>query len=351
MEDLEKALSLIEREKNILVLPNPQFNKDSFSASLALFYGLREFGKNVNLKINSIPEDFKLLIGENFFPFSDYAISLRTEPDKNLEVFYKKTDNFLTFYLKTDQKIEKEDIIFENLKKPDLLISLGISKREDIEKLLENTPEKIINIDNNLENQLFGKINLVLEDFSISEIVFEILRKLRIPFSQVISDSLLIGITASGISFNSSFLEKTSFLTERAKYFPKIFSSFYKFEEKGLLKFFGKILSRIKVIPEKNLAITFLSKKDFQQTNSSPRKLKYFLEKVKLGIFPFENFLCLWESHFSEKVIKGVVFSQKEDFLEKFLENFQGKRKGNMVLFKIKELDFKKAKEEILAII
>ena len=139
MKNYQKAKKLIKEAKNIAIFPCQDLKIDSFCASLALFYSLKELKEKVNLIIEKIPEKFQFLIEKESSSISfDSLISIKEET-KISQVFYEKTDNRLNLYFKTKNGVLKKDnISFKQIadnSPSELLITLGVKQNKDIPQI------------------------------------------------------------------------------------------------------------------------------------------------------------------------------------------------------------------------
>ena len=366
MENFKKAKKIIERAHSVSILLNPNFSQDSFPAALALLFSLKKLGKNVNL-LNTPGEDYlkkyrPLIKDENFhLPRGDFLISVKEREGKIKEISYQQSEEGISLFLKVDDgEIKKEDISLTSLREGGILATLGIADLEEVDALLGNKKiEAIVNIDNKPENQIYGEANLIETTTpSISEIVFDLLScfdEKALPKETI--NSLLWGIIQSTKNFqnlhhDSQILQKASFLMEKGGEVNKIISSLYSVNKEKSLRLLGKILSKLKLSPSLNgdLGWAILSEGDFQETNSSSIDLKLTLEKLSSGIFPFQSFFCLWESKNSPVITRGIFYSPQKNLLKKIMENFEGKQRGEGILFSSGEPNPEKVKEEILKI-
>ena len=322
MENYSRAKKLIEESQNIYVFPSQDFRADSFPASVALFYALKKLNKKVNLVLNKTPEEFHFLaenIQINPLP-KDFVISIKEKEIKISQVFYEKTENELKIYLRTKKGIlNKENVYLKNqnlnqnglFPRPDLLITLGIGNLQKLGSNFQENPPLILNIDNQIENENFGKINL-REDpsMSLSDIILKLLRTMgkEVP--------------------------------EEDKYLSS---------PESLL--FERILKKIKFKGERNVACALLGKEDFKETDSGPSNLSFSLERMKSEFSPLRDFLLLWQNYNSPLVVRGVFYSPDKDLSQKILEHFDGNQKGKGILFSLSEEDLVIARDKILKII
>jgi len=362
IENLKKVKGLITNFSNVQLLPSPELTKDIFPATLALFYSLRNLGKNVNLITGDYPEKFDFLIKKEAFQLSkaNFLISIKESNAKLSQIFYEKTNEGLNLYLKTNGgKLKKENIDFKPLDSESFLITLGIKSFKKVKDIL-NEPkiEHIINIDKNADNENYGEINLVKPDFaSFSEIVFDILESIdKNLFDRDVSNSLAAGIIQGTSNFqdvklNSKTFQKISFLMEKGADFQRIITNSYKLKNINSLRLFRRALNKLKFSQDKNFGWVILRDSDFQECRSFPSDLPFTLKVLASSIFPFQNFFCLWENKSSPINIWGVFYSLDKKLTKKISEKFEASEKGNGLLFKIPDSDIEKAKNEILEVI
>lgn len=358
VENLKKIKKIIEKAQNVSLLPSPDFRKDSFPATLALFYSLKKLNKNVNLLTRDYPKRFSFLIEkeEVNFPKADFLISIRQAGTKISQLFYEKRENGLALYLKTNgEDLKKESISIQSLGLGDLLITLGIGDLKKVEKFLKGKPKFLINIDNQLDNKNYGDLNLIeLSAPSFSEIVFDLINTIdENLFDEKISNCLLAGIVQGTSNFqdlkvNEQTFQKASLLMERGADFKKTISQLYGIGEETSLRLFGKVLGKINLSRDKDLAWVILNKGDFSEAGASTLDLRFTLSKLSSSLFPFQNFLVLWESSNSPSLTRGVFYSPSKRMVEKILAMFTGEQKGDGVLFVAEEPNPQKVKDEII---
>jgi len=361
-ETFRKAKQIIAKYPSVHLLPSPALERDSFLSSLALFYSLRNLGKNVNLLIKSIPEKFKFLVKTEDLQLSeaDFLISIKEKGTKLSQIFYQKTKKETNLYLKTTGgELQKENIVLKPLKLKSVLITIGI---DDLEKVKSCSKKKnsdaIINIDNQEKNLNYGQVNLLdPNSSSLSEIVFDFLKIIgENLFDENSSNPLLAGILQEVLGFRRKNLDpkvfkKISFLMEKGADYQKIISHLYNLDEESSFELFKRTLNKLEFSLERNFGWVFLKTGDFQETNSTPKNLSFVLGKLTSGIFPFQNFLILWEAKTSPFSIRGVFYSLNKEVVEKIEKFFPGDRKGNGFLFQTKEKDFYKIKQKIWSVL
>lgn len=242
----EETKKLILESKNIYIIP-AENEPEAIPCALALFYTLKELGKNVNLLIDSLPQKLMYLVPSlDFISYPrSFVLSLPSDVANVSQIYYEKSNEALKIHLTLDKGIIKKDNIsfYYSDIKPDLIITLGIKDyKKQLEKLdsfgfLLDTP--IINIDNTLavsstdsqENLKFGKINIV-EPKPISQIILDFIKSLnstQASFAQTnsaeasikkeIANCLLSGLMLYSENFSNS--KTNSELLETVSYFMK----------------------------------------------------------------------------------------------------------------------------------
>jgi len=190
----------ISEAKNIYIIPEE--NLEAISSALALFYTLKEIGKNVNLIIENFPETLNFLTPSlDFVSYpKNFVVSIPTKTAEVSQIYYEKNDEALKIHLMIENGIIKKDDInfYFSEEKPDLIITLGIKdyqsqlagKLNSFGFLLDSP---ILNIDNSQDNKNFGKINLT-DNLSITEITLDLLKDLNSSFNKNSANCLLSGL-------------------------------------------------------------------------------------------------------------------------------------------------------------
>ncbi|MFA6190487.1 MAG: hypothetical protein WC711_03235 [Candidatus Staskawiczbacteria bacterium] len=223
----QEAKNLIAEAKNIYLITSQE--PEAIVATLALFYTLKDLGKNVNLLIDNLPENLKFLSPSlDFISYpKNFVISIPNKVAQISQIYYEKNDEALKIHLTLDGgNIKKENIAFYfSETKPDLIITVGVKdyQKELAEKLdsfgfLLDSP--VLNIDNSKDNQKFGKINLI-EGTSLSEIIVNLFEELKLESSKCLLTGLVIytdnfknKVTADVFALASALMKKGADLKE-----------------------------------------------------------------------------------------------------------------------------------------
>jgi len=207
--EFQEAKNLISQAKNIYLIPVESSNPEAITSALSLFYTLSEAGKNVNIITENFPEYLEFLTPSvDFISYpKNFIISIPSSLANISQIYYEKNDDSLKIHLTVDKGIvKKDDVSFYFAESnPDLVITFGI---KDYQKALEDKLNSfgfllgadILNIDSGTENKNFGKINLVTDKLTISEVVLG----LSDQVSQKAADCLMAGLIVRTDNFKNS---------------------------------------------------------------------------------------------------------------------------------------------------
>jgi len=237
MENLNEAKQLISEAKNIYIIPDQGAGKEAQTSALALFYTLKEIGKNVNLSISDLPENLKFLIPSlDFISYpKNFVVSIPSKIADVSQIYYEKDEQGLKVHLTLDKGIIKKDDVsfYYSEVKPDLVITLGIKDfKEEMAKKMDSfgflLDAPILNIDNEsvpiaspssipdevgTKNKNFGKINL-LRDSSISELALDLVKNPHIEsVNKEAATCFLAGIASYTENFGNSKVNPEIFET------------------------------------------------------------------------------------------------------------------------------------------
>ena len=183
--ELQETKNLISESKNIYLITSQE--PEAITSTLALFYTLKDLGKNVNLVLDALPGNLTFLAPSlDFISYpKNFVISVPTSVAKVSQIYYEKDDDALRVHLTVESgNIKKDNIAFYfSETKPDLIITLGVkdyakelSDRLNSFGFLLDSP--ILNIDNGQNNLKFGKINLI-EEKPMFEIIMRLINNLK----------------------------------------------------------------------------------------------------------------------------------------------------------------------------
>jgi hypothetical protein len=244
--EFQESKNIITESKNIYLIPSE--SQEAITSTLALFYTLKELGKNVNLIIETLPENLKFLTpSTDFISYpKNFVISLPNKQANVSQVFYEKSEDALKIHLTIENGIIKKDDLsfYFTDAKPDLIITLGIKdystelsgKLNSFGFLLDSP---ILNIDASTssaragqENKKFGRINL-LGDFSLTEIIINLAKEVGVnPIKKELANCLLSGIVIYTENFKNritaEIFEAAGYLMKQGADLKTITNNIYK---------------------------------------------------------------------------------------------------------------------------
>ena len=187
--ELQETKNIITDSKNIYLITSQE--PEAITSTLALFYTLKDLGKNVNLIMDALPENLKFLAPSlDFISYpKNFVISVPNNVAQISQIYYEKNNDGVKIHLTLENgNIKKDNIAFYfSEAKPDLIITCGIKdyQKELSEKLNSFgflLDSQVVNIDTSAgsvqDNKKFGKINLI-GGGSISEIVFGLMENVK----------------------------------------------------------------------------------------------------------------------------------------------------------------------------
>jgi len=362
MEDQLKEIFFKTEIDNIIIVPNLTSKKDALFASLALFNILKKLKKNVNLLLKEDPNKYSIFF-ENL-PlcfYSNFLISFVPENNKEAKIYYEKEENEIKLYLTNTNPVNKEFVKIATLQDANIIFALGFQTFNELECFLKeyylNLENKIIiNIDNQILNENFGKINLVdINSSSISEIVFDFLKEfLPSTFKKDVANTLLAGILNSldflkSNKYSSNTLEKVIYLKNLAD-FENVVSFLTKTTLSNEDKLLLKTIEKSEFVPEKKIILANLLPQDFSDLFFNKNDLKYILEKFTLQGSLKSNFLFLLEKN-SPLFKKVIFYSPNVSLNNKVSSLMQGSQKQNWVLIDNPKESFEEIKSKFLNLI
>ena len=368
MDDLKEAKNAIYNAKRITILTRDNPSQDAAGAALALFFSLKNINKIVNIPaLREFAEPVDILLKED--EQKTFLISFK----KNVsEIYYEKKGEEINLYIKPKKEgINLEDLSFKTIANPningfqginqlkrpaDLLIALGIENFQDIEKTIEEDPDrylpqiKIISIDNSGLSQKYADFNLVKKYPSLSQACAYFLKNFGGEFiNSDAANALLYGFTLflkdAKPADQQELILLLSWLTKNGADFSLQAKKEFRPGQSLLFETLGKI----EFYDEAGLYCSSLAEKDFESAGASPKDLGFVIAEIKNRL-AIPSLSLLWEAGTQNgpDKIMGIFYSDKEDAVEKMNRRFGGKRKGSGILFLSRQPNLASAKKEIL---
>lgn len=199
----------------------PRF--DALAASLALYLSLKETGKRVVpvsmlnptvgqavlVGINKIKQE---LAGQNLQISFDYL------QDSIEKVSYNIEDKKFNLIVQTKSgfaPLDPKSVSYsQSGVSADLVITVGAKTLNELGEIYQKNQEAfgkkpIINLDNQTDNRNFGKINLVDQQMTLSEMVLNLIMTNKWPMNEDIAKNLFLGIRQATENFSKGVTAET----------------------------------------------------------------------------------------------------------------------------------------------
>lgn len=269
--DIDAAL---KNSKRVLIGAHEHPDGDALGSTLALFYALKDLGKDVVAHVPDQPATFF-----NFLPGI-----------KELVTALPDDGNFDTVILLDSTQVY----------------------RTHLEDIVSNHSNTIV-IDHHAGNTKEGALNLVVpEAAATAQILYELFGTLTIPITKDIATCLLTGIFTDTGSFmhdsvTPDILEIASDLMGRGARLSHIAHETYQKKDLAALRIWGLALSRIIVSPKTQAAVSVVTYKDLQEAGATLDDLTGVVNM--LNTLPDSKFAMLLVEYEPGK-IKGSLRSE-----------------------------------------
>ncbi|MBI3981097.1 hypothetical protein HY345_03805 [Candidatus Microgenomates bacterium] len=214
LADFKQEVSLLNTKitsaQHLLILLPDDLNPDIAAAGISLYLSLRKIGKQVIIACPSkLTVEFSDLIGvdevKNEIGGKNFVISLNYKEGAIEKVSYNIENDRFNLVIKPREganwEIDEKNVAFHKQGiVADLIITIKCANLgklgkfyKDEQKIYSET--EIINIDNDINNENYGTINLVSPlSLSVSEFICLLMQDLGLPFDNESATNLLTGI-------------------------------------------------------------------------------------------------------------------------------------------------------------
>lgn len=228
VQNRDALYNLISGSNDVGIVISEQQTLDQMGAALAFYLSLQEAGKNPQAISKKDPiVEISHLVGidrvkKSFDGLTRMVIlSIPYKEGEVEKVSFTTEGSRMNFNIVGGENgISPFDIKDVRINRqgstPSTIVTVGISREDELRDLFEPTPDtKIVNIDNKTMNTLFGDIVLVDPAFSsVSEIVTRLIEELSLPLDVDIAQNLLDGVIYATKNF--SLPETTTYAFESA---------------------------------------------------------------------------------------------------------------------------------------
>lgn len=287
---MDNILEEIRKSDRLAITFHKSPDGDSIGSSLALFQGLKNIGKEVELiSMDEVPKDFK------FLPCSSII-------DGN------------TFDIKSNVEVV-------------IVLDCGDKKRINAKLKFEDKSYKIINVDHHLTNEYYGDFNYVdTKAAAVAEIVYDMLKGLDVDIDRDIAKCLYTALITDTGSFKyPSTTKKTHLiagnLIDTGFDFGKIHRIIFDNKEFGKFKLCGIAIENMKLV-DNSISVIKVTKKMIHDTVQDADIDTHDIVNLGLQIEGVEVSVMLKES--DEGRIKVSLRSKETVDVRKIAEKFDG---------------------------
>lgn len=249
---LGKIIKLIKKSKNVLLTAYHRYDGDAVGCEIAIYWALKKMNRtSLIFNLNMKKED-------SLFKFLEGFDTIETDIKKLSDI---KFDLIITF----------DSGEFPNLDK--------------IKNCVGNLP--IVNIDHHKTSSFYGDINWVEpKRAATGELVFELLKKLKVKFDKNIAEALFVAISTDTGRFTFPNTSKNTFAiaTELSKYnvdMGKIYLNLYCNKTVNELKLQAECIEKIQLINDGKIAMIALGKDVFDKVKFMPSDFQEYVDLIK----------------------------------------------------------------------
>lgn len=187
----------------------------------------------------------------------------------------------LAFLPYADEVTQNENVWFVNKNYTVVLVDTGDVKHAGVDTLIPKLKNKpvIINIDHHATNEEYGTLNLVLEGASsTTEVLYMLFRYNHVEITEEMATSLMTGLITDTGNFSNAGTSKNALaiasdLSKKHANITDIRNHVFKNKSVNALRLWGKILSRLALHAEHNIAYTYFTQKEVDDYNVSEEEL------------------------------------------------------------------------------
>ncbi len=217
----------IAQAKDIVILLGADASADALGAALALYLALEAGQKRVTIASpSSTTVAMSQFIGVDKITSSlgnkNFVIALDYNEDAIEKVSYHIDNGKFNLVIEPRSnapKLDKDKVTFGYSGfGADAIITVGVQALEELESFYTNNKaifadKPVVVIDTRLTNRRFGKINIIKNMSSISELMYQLIKEIGLPVNADIATNLYNGIAESTDNFAKPTVQATTFET------------------------------------------------------------------------------------------------------------------------------------------
>jgi nanoRNase/pAp phosphatase (c-di-AMP/oligoRNAs hydrolase) len=340
MERFETIKISIAEAKNVKIFFPDNPGADYLSAVLALFFTLKKMGKNVFLPITNLPEDILSLLGKEKKRIS---ISFNKEIseisyDKNIEGLKlditPKSEEFDIDDISVEINNEMTGFSVDTLDSFDLVISIGLQRFEELDKMLQASEEElfectIINIDKKENNENYGDINIIEEKSSIPKVISVLIKQLGEEYLTKEAMSLLLYGFLSRGKIPQDNVPIIKWLLKNGGDFH-IYHSMEKIEAPDWIEDFRRSLRVSTLSKDKDIILTHV---DHPEREKSEKYIALEMARVFQEWIDTKSFVIAFKDNMDTE---AIFYSTDPKIVARIREGYDGtyKENGGIIVLK-----------------
>lgn len=358
MAEIPEIKQILDNSSRILLVCDKTKNSfDFLVAAASLFYTLKKIGKIVNCYPQEIAAHFPILAS----PIKDlrnFILTINNEAGIISDIYYQKSPKELKLFLTiTNGDIKTDDIHFSPLDEdqefePDLIITLGVKSLESLDDYYERnfkffSQKPILNLDNHQKNQEYGKINIVEENSSFSNLAIKLIKSINQSIiDREMATNLFWGILNyhKGKGISESVLRSLIYLKNKGaevKKIPSLLNANFDQKEKEIIEL---VLSNISLNRKLGMPIIVIPKHKIKDKSDVLSAINF----LRTEEFFLSSFVFLWET---EKAVGGIMYSVDSNKLKKVSNRLNGNIKQDKIIFSIPSTNLQTAQDQLLKVL
>lgn len=319
-----KILDQIKKSKNIIISCHKEPDADSLGSSLSLYYVLKRMGKNVLVvSLTTIRENIKFLKDANKVKIINY----NSFDFSQVNLFFA-LDSASPYMVTGDKKTP-----------------------------LPKVP--IVLIDHHKTNTKYGKLNLIDKATSTAEILYRLYQDWKVEIDKQIATALLAGIIGDTGLFKFDYgmkpdSKKEGILSVSQKLIdlgadkPKIVRQLMQTIDIDLMKFWGEVLTNLKIDKKHKFAYSAIPYDSYKKYNKPEGGASYTATNFASSIKDTEFGMILVEKE--KKVVEISLRGRSSFDTSKIAVELGGGGHAPASGATISGIDFKKVLDQVLKV-
>lgn len=357
---------LLEASEHPLVVFGSGKNDDAAAASIALknYLTIRHKRAEIISDNFTVPAHLAFLDGAkdirgDLANLHKFTIKVDVSKTKIETLSYDIKDGWLSIHLTPRQgAVNKNDLrTLQTGFKYDLIFVIGTTDLESLGNVFFNNTDlfyrtPIVNIDNRVNNEHFGSLNLVdLTATSVSEIVYRTFEQLRFSSDAETATAVLAGMISRTRSFKTpnvtpQTLALAGKLMDIGADREKIVHNLYRTKTIATLRLWGNALTNLQTNGASGLVWTTLTRDDFARSGANENDIDDLVSELIANSPEAKMILVLFEDAKEPNLVHGHLTADKNFDALQLSAPFQARGTKLAAQFTISGLPLKDAERE-----